>query len=261
MRRFWIDSHCQLTDSEFEISGETYHHIVDVCRMQVGSKFELLVNKKAYLVELSSLLKKRALAQILETRDISSLQEPFLHLCVSLPRFQTFEGILEKSVELGVAEIHPFFSQFSFVKSLNKISPNKSARWKKIIQSATQQTGRGDLMPLHEPQNLKDLLQVFNQNPKSWGLFPYEGKAEMPLQTAISSWDVERKPEIWIFIGSEGGFSDQEVELFQEYGMQPATLGEQILRVETACLALTSVIKYHVGAFSESTIGGNDGSI
>ncbi len=55
---------------------------------------------------------------------------------------------------------------------------------------------------------------------------------------------------LWVFVGSEGGFSLEEVELFAKEGLNPTSLGEQILRVETACLALLSVIKYEFGTLA-----------
>ena len=57
----------------------------------------------------------------------------------------------------------------------------------------------------------------------------------------------ENLDEIWVFIGSEGGFSPNEVSIFKSYHIHPVTLGEQILKVETACLTVLGVLKYMLG--------------
>jgi 16S rRNA (uracil1498-N3)-methyltransferase len=79
------------------------------------------------------------------------------------------------------------------------------------------------------------------------GLFFYEGGAQIDLVHALTHLKLDAAQNIWIFIGSEGGFSQNEVELFKSHGLNPLSFGSQILRVETACLAAVSVIKYQSG--------------
>ncbi|MEQ1877494.1 MAG: 16S rRNA (uracil(1498)-N(3))-methyltransferase [Bdellovibrionia bacterium] len=244
MRRYWIPAD-RMTATDAIISGDNFHHIVDVCRVQSGDKFELLHGDGyAYLVEMGAIQKKQAIAKILEKRKIEPLRAPFVRLCVSVPKFQTFETILEKAVELGVAEVLPFISDFSFVRS-PQAEPlkGKRARFLKIIQSATEQCGRGEIMPLAEPVRLEKLLESFNRTTNAAGLFPYEGSGDTDIKAALTGF--HSPSDVWLFVGSEGGFSSGEVELFRANSMRPVTLGPQVLRVETACLALVSVIKYH----------------
>ncbi|NJL25896.1 MAG: RNA methyltransferase [Calothrix sp. SM1_5_4] len=122
------------------------------------------------------------------------------------------------------------------------------ARWRKLVQAATQQSGRGDLMGLKPAVTLESLLAEFNRSPSTGGLFPYEGEAPTGLAEGIAGLKSRALDHIWIFVGSEGGFSTREVELFGAHGLNPVSMGEQILRVETACLAIVSVIKYEIGA-------------
>ncbi|HEX4925859.1 MAG TPA: 16S rRNA (uracil(1498)-N(3))-methyltransferase [Bdellovibrionales bacterium] len=243
MRRYWIQPQ-YLTDTEAQIEGDLFHHIVDVCRLQEGDKFELLPgNGKAFLVRLGPLSKKRAKATVLETRDIQPLRRPYIHLCLSVPRFQKLETILEKAVELGVHEVIPFVSDFSFVRTLGGPLTEKRGRWLKIIQSATEQSGRGEVMQLAEAATLKEVFERFNQQTNAAGLFPYEGEGDVGIKEALGA--ISSPSDLWIFVGSEGGFSHKEVEFFRSGGLKPVTLGPQVLRVETACLALVSVLKYH----------------
>jgi len=251
LRRFWLRQNQLSVGSEILIEGEEYKHICIVCRMQEGAKFEVLNSDgQAFFSELVSVGKKSAVIHLTEVRDLPQQRKPWLNLCISVPKFSTFETILEKSVELGVKTITPMLSDYSFIKSASKISSTKWQRWQKIIISATRQTGRGDLMQLRSVDSLEQILKKFNLDPQAMGLFPYEGRSAQTIAQALERLNSHEFSEIWCFIGSEGGFSEKEVELFGENGLKPATLGEQVLRVETACLALSSIIKYHAGQLS-----------
>ena len=70
----------------------------------------------------------------------------------------------------------------------------------------------------------------------------------LPMVEALGALKRRQLDRLWLFVGSEGGFSDAEVQFFKEQHLPPVSLGEQILRVETACVALVSVIKYEIGA-------------
>ena len=250
MKRYWIPKEW-INDSRIDLDGDIFHHIHRVCRNEVGAKFELLAgDQKAYFVELKEAQKKSGWAEVLEIREITPLKKPYIHLALSLPRFAKMDWILEKSVEMGVAKLHPFVSDYSFVRKVDQSLLGKEKRWKKIIQSATQQSGRGELMEFSSPQTLDQLLEEFNQDERNMGLFPYEGEASQNINDAMqlfrSRWDEQPFDQIWLFVGSEGGFSQKEVRKFEELGLASTTLGEQVLRVDTACLALISIIKYEM---------------
>lgn len=247
MRRYWIDAKDRQGDI-VQFRGDVHHHIFDVCRQDVGSKFEVLSEDgKAALVEVLRVDKKSAEARVIEERVIPPLKTPLIRLVLSIPRFPVMEAVVEKAVEMGVSSIHPVFSDFSFVRTEGNLSDAKVERWRKIIRSATQQSGRGELMKLEPAIKLEDFLRTANRGPSFAGLFAYEGDSVLGVREAlaqIKSKHEERLQEVWLFVGSEGGFSDREVSLFKSLGLQPVTLGAQVLRVETACMALVSVLKY-----------------
>ncbi|HVK59983.1 MAG TPA: RsmE family RNA methyltransferase [Bdellovibrionales bacterium] len=244
MRRYWVEKEA-LDGDVVRLSGDTLHHIRDVCRMHLGSKFEVIVDGgNAHLVEIFSESKKESVAKILETRAIPELPRPHLHLALSIPRFPVFEAVLEKCVELGVKEIHPFFSEFSFIRTQADTWDKKLPRFEKIVQSATQQCGRGELMSIASPISLKDLLDSFNRTKGAAGLFLYEGAGTLSAKDGVEKVRSSDPEDVWMFVGSEGGFADKEVELFRSVGLATVTLGPQVLRVETACVASVSILKY-----------------
>ena len=251
MRRYWVPKSAVRGGpgpedvAEVVLDGDVLHHIRDVCRMHVGSKFEVIVEGgHAHLVEITSEAKRESVARVLETRKIPELPRPHVHLVLSVPRFPVFEAVIEKAVELGVKAIHPVYSDFSFIKKQEDVFEKKRARFEKIVMGATQQSGRGDLMPIEAPVALKQILESINRKDGAQGLFAYEGEAVLSAREGLSRLRSVQPSEVWVFVGSEGGFSDAEVQLFQSVGLKPVTLGPQVLRVETACVALVSVIKY-----------------
>lgn len=249
MRRYWIETKDIFQDS-VNFQGDVFHHIFEVCRQGAGSKFEVLTEEsKAYFVEVTYLGKKNATATILEERIIPALPYPHIHVALSISRFPVMDSVMEKLVEMGVKSVQPFFSEFSFMRSDDKISANKFERWQKIVRSATQQSGRGDLMEIKDPVTFKKLPEIINLSANSMGLFAYEGDSALDIKTYVTEKQKENSKieNIWVIVGSEGGFSTQEVEKMTLLGLRPVTLGPQILRVETACMALVSALKYDFG--------------
>lgn len=248
LRRFYYEN---ARSDIVTIDGELFHHIRDVCRFGVGDKFELLPGDgTARLVEIVTTEKRSFTAKTLSSRTLPPPDRPAVILALSVPKLPKVDWILEKSVELGVAEVRPFVSDYSFLRKPAELSKERLSRWEKIIAGATAQCGRGDLMRVRPAVTLTELFQEFNRNPRAKGLFPYEGEAQIGLPEAVRELKTLAPDEIWLFVGSEGGFSPREVELIRSQGLKPTSMGAQILRVETACVALVSVIKYEAGALS-----------
>lgn len=250
MRRYWIEKKSIYNDS-VTFKDEVFHHIFDVCRQGVGHHFEVLTeDSKAYLVEVTAVEKKQAHAKIIETREIQKLARPHIHIALSVSRYQVMDSIVEKAVEMGVSSILPFCSEYSFIRKPNNLPDGKMERWNKIIISATQQSGRGELMKIYEPIDWSNMLKFINPTPENWCLFAYEGEGTHGLKehlNSISQNSGNRPENLWIIVGSEGGFSLAEVHEMQKLGLNPVTLGSQVLRVETACMTLVSVLKYEFG--------------
>ena len=241
MMRFWIDLAC-LKNKKFLIKNSLYHHICRVCKIQKGEIFELYCEGlQKYKVTLSSISPSKALADVLESYPVPPLKKPYLHLALSLPRLPKVSSLIEKAVELGVQEFHPFISSFSFLKKPSKLSLEWKKRWSKIAEQNLVLSGRTEPMIIHPCC----FLQAINIPKGDLAFMAYEGDSQgMALSEIL---DKQSTPHaVWLFIGSEGGFSLKEIK---EFSLREKafvfSMGEQILRVETACLFGLSVLKYH----------------
>lgn len=250
MRRYWIEK-SQIFNDQVTFKGDQFHHIFDVCRQEIGHHFEVITeDSKAYLVEVTSVEKKNATAKVIESREIAKLPYPHIHIALSISRYPVMDSIIEKAVELGVTSILPFTSEFSFVRSPQNLPAGKTERWQKIIVSATQQSGRGDLLKIHPPMTWNDMLKNINPSNSQLCLFAYEGDSTLDIESFLKGKreSVQKNlNDLWILVGSEGGFSTTEVEQLHQLGLHPVTLGGQVLRVETACMTLVAILKYEFG--------------
>ena len=247
MRRYWIEK-SQIFNDQVSFKAEQFHHIFDVCRQTVGNQFEVITeDSKSFLVEVTAVEKKHATAKVIGVREIEKLKSPHIHLALSVCRFPVMDSIVERAVEMGIKSIVPFYSEFSFIRKTSAMPEGKVDRWNKIIISASQQSGRGELMSIQSPVDWKVILEQINPSSDKWCLFAYEGVGQSPIKNYIQTKIQAAKAQpqdIWVVVGSEGGFSSSEVQTLQNLGLDPVTLGSQVLRVETACLTLVSVLKY-----------------
>lgn len=254
MRKYWYPTAIG-EQTQILIGGELFHHIFQVCRQDEGSRFALLSpDGMLRTVRAERVGKKDAQVTVLESTPAPPLRRPHVHLCLSLPKLPTMEAVLEKAVELGVAHVHPFISEFSFFRSENKVSDERVHRWEKIIVSATQQSGRGELMKLHPMTSLARLAEEIHRTPRSLCLFAYEGRSDEGIKKFLRARTADGAStydEVFVIVGSEGGFSENEARDLSAQGFRSVTLGDQVLRVETACIALVSILKYELD-FMES---------
>lgn len=248
MRRFWITS-LSIDGDDFLITGSLFHHVCHVCRFNVGHTFVLVSQgTHQYIVELVKMGKDFAQVKILKTQLTPKRQKPFIHLALSCPRFNIVENLIKSLVELNVSDFHPFVSDFSFIRKTSSLSDHRYERWKKIVQYSLAQSLNSRQMTIHSLIDISSVLKEYKKQLKSQAFLFYEGEGKS-MYSFLSSFTENSLDSIWIFIGSEGGFSEKDISLFEKQEITPLSLGKQILRVETACLAALSILKYKLQLF------------
>ena len=160
-----------------------------------------------------------------------------------MPKADKLEWIIQKCTELGISEIVPVITDRVIVKLDEKSTSKKLERWNKIALEASKQSGRQKVPEVKKPINLKNLVE--NISKYDILLFPYECEKETTLKSALRNLDKKCK-NIAILIGPEGGFSEEEVELFHFENVKQVTLGPRILRTETAGLVTLAMLLYEL---------------
>ncbi len=167
-----------------------------------------------------------------------SVSEPSVRvkLYVGYPKSDKLEWIIQKAVELGAAEVVPFFS--AFCVAAPKKEEQKNQRYNRIAFEAAKQAGRGVIPPVAMPLTYAQMLQSAAQADAA--LFCYEaaGAGSPPLHSRLEN----GVRSVSIITGSEGGFSPEEAAQASAAGLTPVGLGPRILRCETAPLAALAVV-------------------
>ncbi|MBQ3691924.1 MAG: 16S rRNA (uracil(1498)-N(3))-methyltransferase [Clostridia bacterium] len=221
------------------ISGEDAQHIIKSLRMKIGEELSICDGSKIqYDCVIENIGSGTVDIKILDSYPCKNEPHTKVTLYQALAKGDKMDFIIQKAVELGVSEIVPILTARCVSRPDEKSMKKKTERWNKIALQAAMQSRRG-IIPTVKPM-MK--LTAAAKQAGSTAVVCYElgGK---PLGELVES----RKSELSLFIGSEGGFERSEVEEILNLGGSAATLGNRILRAETAPLAALSVIMYLTG--------------
>lgn len=248
MHRFFVHPEA-IKEQEARIGGEVAHQISRVLRMQVGDEICLLDGAGyEYQVSLLTVGASECVGRVIEKAKGSGEPRCQVTLYISLlNKVDKFEWALQKCTEIGAARFVP-------VRSARSISDTPGAtkidRWKRIIQEAAEQSGRAIIPTLAECTTLQAAIR---QERAALGntvagnhvaLFPTLG-AQQTLKDALQK--TAQVNTIAIFVGPEGGFTQDEVNDALTAGIQAVTLGPRTLRAETAAVAGLAMALYELG--------------
>lgn len=244
MSRFFIDKD-SISDEHIIITGEDVQHIRKVLRMRPGEKLIACdMNGTDFECEIESINEKNVEARILQRRESDTEAPVKVTLFQGVPKSDKMELIIQKCVELGVYSIVPVKTERTVVKFENsKDEEKKQQRWQKIAVEAAKQCNRGRLPEVSKPVAFNEALMAA----KGYDLVlvPYENEEQLGLKKVLkSNGDVK---SIAVFIGPEGGFTEEEIAKSLDFGYLSVSLGKRILRTETAGLTVLSILMYELG--------------
>jgi 16S rRNA (uracil1498-N3)-methyltransferase len=217
------------------------HQVRDVLRLGIGEQLVLLDNSgDEVLASVTKSNRASVEVQVLDRRAGKSESPVRIILCQGLLKSSRFEWVLEKGTELGVAVFAPILCRRSMA-GLEDAGPSKQQRWQRIIQEAAEQCGRSRLPELLPARPLMHALNDIL--PGALALMPWEEEHGQTLREALVP-ALNQPVTVVLFIGPEGGLMAEEVTLAQRYGVQVVTLGQRILRAETAALATIANVMY-----------------
>lgn len=234
MRRFFGKVDNQIV----KFSKASLDHI-KVLRLNYLEQIEVCDDGNVYLCEVSNL--KPFEVRIIEKKDSSLSRELTKNIILFCPLLKrdNFELVLQKATELGVKEIYPYISS-RVIKRVTKEEFNlKIDRYNSILLNASEQSNRDFVPKLHELNSLEKLAKLYQNCQNKY--IAYEQKAMLGNKITIVD---SNENDYVVLFGPEGGFSLQEVELFKTNNFKLVSLGKRILRAETACFYLLSVLAY-----------------
>ena len=235
MHNFFVGAE-QRQNGRYVITGADYNHIVNVLRMETADVFLVSCGGKSDLCEIESFDSESVTARITQ-EDYQSTELPLnIYLFQGLPKGDKMELIIQKAVELGVYAIIPTEMSRCVVKLDEKKKKSKTARWQAISESAAKQSKRNYIPKVWDVLTYKQAIEMAKG--LDMLIVPYENEEGMAATKKVLE-EMKGCKSAGIFIGSEGGFDEKEIELAKQANGKIISLGKRILRTETA--AVTAV--------------------
>lgn len=167
-------------------------------------------------------------------------------LLQALPEKERMEWIIQKTTELGVSMIIPFKSQKSISLEEREAKQKKAHRWQHIAAKAVQQSRRAKVPLVGEYCSFEKTLGDCQDDGLKILLWEKKGNPLKEVLRRFSESAIRRK-KIYMMVGPEGGFTEEEVRSATDQGFTPVKLGQRILRTETAAITLVGILQYELG--------------
>lgn len=235
MERFFLANFEAGSSVEFDLPASESHHALHVLRLKSGDELEVFDGKgKLARAAISKVGRKEVSLRILELlQDEASLPRVSITLATAVPKGDRFRWLVEKATELGVARLVPLIATRSVVDP----GQHKLQKLEQTVIAACKQSGRLWLMEIGTSVALTDFVKDCGKTRKilvadTSGRSIRELDPDKRCLTPFS--------EISVLIGPEGGFTEEELSLARENGAECLSLGPNMLRIETAAIALCS---------------------
>ena len=242
MPRFFITKE-QFSEGVIKITGEDAFHIARAQRMAVGEEIVVCDTEgTTYTCRLDYIRDDIVQCTPLSQSKESTEPPVEIHLFMAWPKGDKLETIVQKATELGVTSVTPFSSQFCIKHPKDEKLPRQLARLARIAEEAAKQSGRSKLPEIRTPLSFSEAISAMREC--QLPLLCYESEAGHTLRTALEEC-TPLPASIGLMVGSEGGFSENEVKEATQSGILSVGLGKRILRCETAPVVALSCILFH----------------
>lgn len=236
-KRFIVDeSNIFVDEQHLVVRGDEVHHI-NVLRYKVGDAVYL----NEYEVCITKLTKELLEGNIIGKLPQKGVPQVNITLIQSYLKSDKMDYVVQKAVELGVKNIIPVITKNTIVKMDEKDKIKKVERLSKIAKEAVEQCGRSDMVNIENVQDLSKLDFL-----KYDGVLVCHETSNVSFKETLNN--IRGKKNIAVVVGPEGGLENLEVEkMLQSKNSKDISLGERILRAETASLAILSILGYELG--------------
>jgi 16S rRNA (uracil1498-N3)-methyltransferase len=238
-RRFFVD---RFEPNSADLHGEAAEHLGRVLRAEPGQLYELSDGQCVWLARIERVALSKRGENRIEFALLEQLPAPrprlHLHLLVSLVKFDRLEWCLEKATELGASEI-VLLAAARTDKPLIAAAEKRFARWEKIVIESAQQSRRLRPPTIHPPISPE---KAFAKSTAACKILLSERREAQSLRNVFA--ESGGYASAALAIGPEGGWTDEEIAAACASGFAEASLGENILRTETAVIASMAILRF-----------------
>jgi 16S rRNA (uracil1498-N3)-methyltransferase len=240
IHRFFINQIINDDENEIKVSDpELIHQLKNVLRIKIGDRFVFVDNDGSEVKVTSKEIMKKSLSFSKEKmKKFSRKNEVSVTLCPAVLKKDKMEYVLQKCTEIGVLYFCPLVSDRTEKTNLNM------KRLNKIIKEAAEQSEKNRLPSLCD---VTDLEQFLSENETKQNLYYLDMDAPLInvtqiVERASESAQQSDSPSIFILVGPEGGWSQEDRDKFTAYSVKPISLGDKVLRAETASISVASLL-------------------
>jgi len=230
-RRRWIAD--EVSSNQAALTGEHADHLVRVLRARVGQEFDIATGAVVRRGRIVSIAPDRVEFELGE--EVLAAPAANITLLLAVFKFDRMEWAIEKCAELGVSRIVPVIARRTDAH-LASAAAKRSERWRRIALQAAEQSRRAAPPEIAAPIKLQDAASLTG----ALRIVLAESEQQTLLRDVLASHPAE--VSIVLAIGPEGGWTDDELQLFQKAGWISASLGDTILRAETAAIAAAAIV-------------------
>ncbi len=232
MPRFLVDRELA-GPGEYELDRQESHHAAHVLRLRVGSEAIIFDGKGNYGFGLVTRIDKNRVSIGIDAVQVEKKRPVQIAIATGIPKGKRWQILVEKCTELGVDMLIPILSGRSVVKG-----EGNPDRWRRWAVEAAKQSRRSFLPEILEPLKLHEALSFAKRETMLTLLADPDGEAPRTFQPQI-----REKGKVLVLIGPEGGFTGEEIKLYEREGVAKMRLSPFILRIETAAATACALIR------------------
>lgn len=226
------------------LTGPLHRHLTASLRVDAGDELWLaLPSRRRYRARVTHCDRRGLSADILDDHPMPAPAHPAVDLAVAILKGDRMEWVVQKATELGVRALAPLLSARTIVRPRAGRAEAQGERWRRIALEAAQQSERWEIPQVAAPQS-----------PQAYGEAEATPKVRLLLCERAEARPLAAVPlpegpgeSLALMIGPEGGWTEEELEQARRLGAAPVTLGERILRAETAAIAALAIVQSRLG--------------
>ena len=230
-RRRWIAD--EVSGTRAVLVGDHANHLSRVLRARVGQEFDVTTGDQVRRGRISAIAQDRVEFEL--GAEVPARFAVQVTIALSIFKFDRMEWAIEKCTELGATRIVPVIARRT-EPHLASAATRRVERWRRIALQAAEQSRRVSPPDVSDPLKFKDAVAL----PGSLRIVLSESETSVMLIEVFQS--ASRQGEVVLALGPEGGWTDEELKSFQDAGWISASLGNRILRAETAAIAAMAVV-------------------
>ena len=244
LRRFFVEE-IRVKEGHCLITGPEARHISKVLRMGPGERLILMDNKGTRFLALIESVSSREVRVTLEKPIPKPIPSPVkIVLCQALLKSRAMDYVIQKTSELGVDSIIPFASKRTVVRFEKERLANRMRHWHEIAQASAKQSDRDRPAVIDPVLTFSELITKW-QKTDSLKIILWEDEPSRDLKAQLRASSPTK--QFVVMVGPEGGFGREEVEAARNAGFIPVSMGNRVLRAETAAMTLVGIVQYEWG--------------